>query len=228
MEAKTGKLIAIDGPGGVGKSSVARELAARLGYYFFSSGLIYRAMAWKVLENGWDGASEPDYATLAAFDLQIDATGGVLVNGQAVSTDLHAEAISTAASAISTRQAIRDQANQVQKQTVNRIRSGGLFPGVILEGRDIGTVVFPDADHKFFLTADESIRAERRYLEKKDHQQGLTREAVLASLKERDRRDEEREPAPMKPAEDARIIDTSDLTMDQVLEVILDEMEKNR
>jgi cytidylate kinase len=214
-------LIAIDGPGGVGKSSLARLVADRLGYYFLSSGIIYRAMAWFLGQRGWKVSEPADAALLDDFTLRIDGEGGLWVNGDAVREDLHGEEMSRAASVVSAVPAVRDRANQVQRETVARIEREGSYPGVILEGRDIGTVVFPDAPHKIFLTASEEVRAERRFKEKETAQPGLTRDAVRAGLRERDERDATREVAPLKPAEDAVEIDTSALDLQQVAAKVL-------
>ena len=207
------KLIAIDGPGGVGKSTVARAVGDALGYYFLSSGMIYRAMAWYMLENGWQAAVSPRPDALDGFSMRIDSDGGLWVNDSRVTTDLNTEEISKAASVISAEPEIRERSNQVQRQTVRRIAEDASFPGVILEGRDIGTVVFPDASHKIFLTASESVRAERRFKEKQEDSPGLTLEEVRAGLRERDQRDETRAVAPLIAAEDAVQVDTSELSM---------------
>lgn len=233
MAKKNFRIIAIDGPGGVGKSSLAKLLSERLGYYFLSTGLIYRAMVWFLAGHDggegsfpWDTESTnpPDEAAIAPledFTLRIDAEGLFWVNGAAVVADLHAEEISRASSIVSTIPAVRERANRIQRETVARIEREGTYPGVILEGRDIGTVVFPDASHKFFVTASEQVRAERRFLEKKAENPELTHAAVLEGLRERDHRDSTREAAPLKAAADAIEIDTSELSLREVVEKVL-------
>ena len=234
------KLIAIDGPGGVGKTTVSRRLAENLGYYFLSSGMIYRAMAWYMAQRkegpAPDAESEPqadsrprtqaaqppDLTLLEDFALRIDGAGGLWVNGASVSGALHTEEISRAASLISVFPEVRARADQVQRDTVRRIEEEGSYPGVILEGRDIGTVVFPSATHKFFLTAGEEVRAERRFREKQAEDPTLTREAVQTALRERDERDETRDVAPLKPADDAEVVDTSTLSLEQVVALMLE------
>ena len=221
-------VIAIDGPAGVGKSTAAKRVAAQLGYYFLSSGMIYRAMAWYLLGHGWDGASAPNVSRLDALMLRVDAKGDVWVDGQNVTPHLPAERISQAASIISTLMAVRDRSNGVQRETVATIGQEQTFPGVVLEGRDIGTVVFPDARYKFFLTADERTRAERRFQEVAAKQPGASREAVMRDLHERDARDTGRVLAPLVAAKDAKVVDTSRLTLDEVVAQLLHEVKSTQ
>jgi cytidylate kinase len=220
------EVIAIDGPAGVGKSTTAKRLAERLGYYFLSSGMIYRAMAWHLLGQGWrmDAGAPPVERVerdLAELDVRVIAGGRVLVAGRDVTEALRDEAVSQAASVISAVSAVRERSNRVQRDTVAGIGSSGAYPGVVLEGRDIGTVVFPDARHKFFLTAREEVRAQRRFAEQGAGNPRANLGAVREALQERDARDSGRAIAPLVPAPDARIVDTSDLTLEQVLEKIL-------
>lgn len=216
------EIIAIDGPGGVGKSTVARALGEALGYYFLSTGMIYRAMAWQMMESGWRAGDTPRPEALDDFAMRIDGSGALWVNGNTVSTDLTTEEISSAASVISAVPEIRGRSNEVQRETVRRIAEEASFPGVILEGRDIGTVVFPQATHKFFLTASETLRAERRFREKQEKTPHLTLDGVQAALRERDQRDATREAAPLRVAEDAVEVDTSELSIQEVVETLLE------
>lgn len=216
------KLIAIDGPGGVGKSTVARSLAEALGYYFLSSGMVYRAMAWYMRGRGWRPPALPELGQLAEFSIRIDGEGGLWIDGSLVTDDLHSEEISAATSLISELPAIRDKSNEVQRRTVRRIEEEASHAGVILEGRDIGTVVFPDATHKFFLIAGESVRAERRFREQQAENPTLTLEAVREALRERDHRDQTRAVAPLRAAEDATVVDTSTLSQAEVVRTMLD------
>src|SRR5579863_1974435 len=176
-------LVAIDGPAGVGKSTVAKRLAGKLGFYFLSSGMIYRAMALHLMQQGWRPEGfEPQAARieplLKDLRVEVNAEGRILANGSDVTEALRTEAISNAASVISTQPAVRDLSNQVQRETVADIGRRNTYPGVILEGRDIGTVVFPDASHKFFLTAREETRAHRRFSEQQAAHPELTMQAV--------------------------------------------------
>lgn len=215
------EVIALDGPAGVGKSTVARALAERLGYYFLSSGLIYRVMAWWLSEAGWDGVTPPDAARLDGLTLRIGAEGQPVVNGRALTVNLRDERISALASKVSTAPAVRERSNRIQREIVAAIGRESSYPGVVLEGRDIGTVVFPEASRKFFVTAADEVRAERRYQELKAKEPALTREAVLAGIRERDERDRTREVAPLRAAEDAILIDTSHLSIEEVLAAIV-------
>ena len=214
-------IIAIDGPAGVGKTSVSRALAEALGFYFFSSGLIYRVIAWRLIEAGWRPGLDIQEEKLGELNLSIGADGGVILEGQSVVADLHAEEISTGASVASTVPAVRELSNRVQRETVARIIAEKTFPGVILEGRDIGTVVFPEARHKIFLTASEEVRAQRRFLERKDTPGSEEQSTVQAAIRERDQRDANRDVAPLKPAEDAMEIDTGPLSLEEVVASIL-------
>jgi cytidylate kinase len=220
------EVIAIDGPAGVGKSTTAQRLAERLGYYFLSSGMIYRAMAWHLLGRGWrveSGAPPPEQVQrdLASLEVQVAPGGRIEAAGRDVTDALRGETVSQAASVLSALPAVRAHSNAIQRRTVAGIAAAGSYPGVVLEGRDIGTVVFPDAAHKFFLTATEAVRAQRRFAEHRSGESWTTLGAVQKSLQERDARDSGRAVAPLVPAPDARIVDTSDLTVEQVLERIL-------
>ena len=222
-------IVAMDGPGGVGKSSVGRALCARRGFFFLSSGQIYRAMAWHALRHGWDGAGAVPEDALAGFDLRLGGAEGPLLDGEPLGDRLVTEEVAKATSILSTQPLFRERANTAQRDVVARMRGEGVYNGVIVEGRDIGTVVFPDAPLKIYLTARPEVRAQRRFAELCESQPGLTLEAVTSDLLERDRRDMERALAPLRPAEDAREVDTSELDMEGVvaaLEALVEEAEK--
>jgi cytidylate kinase len=208
-------LVAIDGPAGSGKSSVARAVAGELGFIDLNTGAAYRAVALLALREGVD---LEDGASLAGISgrVSLDAEGA-RIDGKSVSEDeLRTPEVSAAASTVSARPEVRAVLLVVQREAARRAREQG---GAVVEGRDIGTVVLPDAELKIYLCAAPEERARRRA-----HQTG--REAELDRIREamtqRDRQDSERASSPLKPARDAVVLDTTTLSLDEVVARVLD------
>ena len=216
--ARSTMFIAIDGPSGVGKSTVARAVAARLGWTYVESGAMYRAVALLALESGTpleDAAALGEIAAGAKFRFETtDSVNRLWLNGRDVTEAIRAPEVTDAASIVSTHAVVR-------KHLVDRQRALGAAGSVVMEGRDIGTVVFPGADLKIFLDAAPEVRGQRR-LHDKESAQASSAETVLREIAERDRRDQTREVSPLVPAADAVRIDTSRLTAAQVTEQILE------
>lgn len=208
-------VVAIDGPAGAGKSTTARMLAARLGYDLLDTGAIYRVMAFLSRRAGvaWDDG--PGVAAFAAaLDLRFQLTDGVnhvLVGGVDVSKEIRTPEMSDGASRVSALPEVRAALLGIQRRL-------GARGGVVVEGRDIGTVVFPDAGAKFFLTANTDERARRRVAELQAAGRPADFETTRAEMMARDQRDSTRDVAPLKQADDAIAVDSSGLTPDQVVE----------
>ncbi|MBJ6750482.1 (d)CMP kinase [Geomonas anaerohicana] len=214
---ENGVIVAIDGPSGAGKSSLTKLLAQRLGYIHIDTGAMFRAVA---LMSKRAGIATDDDARLAELCRGLDVTfvrdGAscrVLANGEDVSTEIRTEEIGLLTSAISARKPVREALLTMQ-------RAMGAKGGVILEGRDIGTVVFPDAEVKFFLSASAEERGRRRYLELAARGDSATLEETIAKVIQRDKQDEGREHAPLKQADDALPIDSTSLSIEEVLSVM--------
>ena len=217
-------VIAIDGPSGVGKSTVAQQLAQSLGYRYVDSGSMYRAMGWAVQAAAVPLDARPAIAALAqriTIELTFcDGRSEVWVNGQQVTSQLRGEIVGAAASAVATIAAVRD----VITAHLRRTQCQG---NLVMEGRDIGTVVFPDATLKYFLDAALRVRGQRRFRELQRAGQPVTLQQVQDAVAARDAQDRSRTVAPLAPALDARVIDTSDLSVDEVVHVMLSDIHLN-
>lgn len=214
-----GVIVAIDGPSGAGKSTITKLLAQRLGYIHIDTGAMFRAVALMASRSGIatddDEALERLCAGLEISFLREGAGARVLVNGEDVSVAIRTEEIGLLTSAVSARKPVRAALLKMQRQMA---KAGG----VILEGRDIGTVVFPDAEVKFFLTASAEERGKRRYLELTERGEKVTLEETIAKVISRDSQDEARECAPLRQAEDAVPVDSTRLSIDEVLDLMED------
>ncbi len=208
-------IIAIDGPAGVGKSTVAKLLAARLGYLYLDTGALYRAVAWKTLQSRVAPTDHGLVTTLlASTSIHMQFHNGamqVMVDGVDITDELRTPEVTAAASTVSAIPAVREWLLPIQRQIGQR-------GSVVAEGRDIGTKVFPAAPYKFFLEADPAVRVARRHRELVAAGRGETVETTFRDLSDRDRRDRTRSIDPLVPATDARFIDTSALSPDQVVE----------
>jgi len=213
-------IIAIDGPAGAGKSTVARAVARRLGYFFINTGAMYRAVAWKALREGVSLDDAGAVGRLAGESL-IELTGDVdstrvLIDGRDITDDIATPQVGQAASVVSTISAVR-------RALVARQQRMARAGGVVMEGRDIGTQVFPDAEVKIYLDASPEARAQRRYDE--DLARGVavaSPEEMKEEIERRDHRDKTRADSPLTQAEDAVYIDSSPMTVDEVVERILE------
>ena len=209
--------IAIDGPSGAGKSTIAKAVAARLGIDYIDTGAMYRAVGLKMKRLGIP-MKEDDTLLAMLEDTDIDFSGGkVYLDGEDVSGLIRTEEISKAASECSAFASVRRKLVQLQ-QKMGRAKS------VIMDGRDIGTVVLKDAPYKFFLTANDEKRAMRRYKELAEKGEAKSFEEVLEKLRQRDLNDSTREVTPLRKAEDAEEIDSTNMSIDEVVNYICEKV----
>lgn len=218
-----GMLIAIDGTAGTGKSTVGKTVAAKLGYGFLSTGEMYRALAYKVFEKNIVPEDHDSVLTTAralrfTFVRQPDATLKMYVDGDYLGDKLHLEEVGNVASRVSTN-------GEARRVLTEKMRAVGEDGGVVMEGRDVGTVVFPDAEMKFYLDASAAERAKRRVLQLQAAGEKADYDQILKLIEERDWRDSHRAVSPLKPAEDAVIIDTSKLNLQQVTDAVLEKIQ---
>lgn len=200
--------VAIDGPAGAGKSSIAKATAAEIGFIYVDTGALYRSVALFALENGLD--SDDLVKSLDKINVSLEFIGGsqhVILNGADVSDKIRTAEVSMNASKVSAIPAVREFLFGLQKKIAAE-------NNIIMDGRDIGTVVLPDADLKVFLTASAEERANRRFKEMTDP--GITYEQVLEDIKQRDYNDMHRDISPLKQAEDAILLDTTGMTVEEV------------
>ncbi|EQM73559.1 (d)CMP kinase [Stutzerimonas stutzeri] len=218
-------VITIDGPSGSGKGTVAALLAAKLGWNFLDSGALYRLLAFAARNHGVDLTNEEALKLLAAhLDVQFGAAKDghgmqIILEGEEVTSAIRNEQVGAGASQVAALPAVRDALLQRQKAFREP-------PGLVADGRDMGTVVFPDAPLKIFLTASAEERARRRYLQLKGKGDDVNLASLLDEIRARDERDTQREVAPLKPADDAVQLDSTDLSIEQVLGQILSEVAK--
>lgn len=203
-------IIAIDGPAASGKGTLARRLAKHFGYAYLDTGKLYRAVGLAVLRTGGDPEDE-DASSDAARSLDLTTLEDA---------EIKADATAAAASKVAAIPAVREALMDLQRTFAANPPGGE--EGAVIDGRDIGTVICPDAEAKLFVTADVDVRAKRRHKELLDRGEPSIYAHVLADLKERDQRDSNRTVAPLVPADDAVVIDTSDMSADEVLEKALE------
>jgi cytidylate kinase len=212
-------IVTIDGPAGAGKSSAARGLARRLGFEFLDTGAMYRAVTLAGLRGGWDFANDAAVAEWLGHVRITLLPGKVLLNDADVTNEIRTPEVTAASGLAAGSRPVRLRLAQLQRE----IAAGR---NMVCEGRDQGTVVFPDAGCKFFITADPHERARRRYEELQARGQVVSFDEVLAAQQARDKRDADRDIAPMKPAPDAILIDTTGLSLEQVVDRLEQEVRR--
>lgn len=217
--------IAIDGPAGAGKSTIAKQVARRENLIYIDTGAMYRAMSLLMLQNGIplnDAEKIGQECSRAQIDISYkNGEQAVFLNGENVDAFLREERVGNAASAVSAVPRVRERLVQLQRELAESA-------DVVMDGRDIGTVVLPDADLKIFLTASSRVRAERRYRELQEKGIEADLKTIQRDIEERDHRDMTRETSPLRQAEDAVVIDSSMMTVDEVIQNILDLIQSRR
>ncbi len=229
MAKRSRPIVAIDGPAGAGKSTVAKKLAAALSFVLVDTGAIYRSVALAAKRRDIAFDDEPRVAELAerlaeqrSIALESGADGVCIkLEGHDVSSELRTPEMSLGASRVSAIPRVRAALLAMQRQA-------GELGGVVLEGRDIGTVVFPDAEVKFFLTATSQARAQRRHSELAQKGETVSLQATLADVEKRDRADTERPVAPLKQADDAILVDSSALGVDEVVALMVERVRQHQ
>jgi cytidylate kinase len=217
-------VIAIDGTSSSGKSSFARRIAAKLGYTFIDTGAMYRAVTLYAMRNGFvapDGTIDKNglIDALSAISIAFTPQNEVLLNGENVEAEIRTIGVSEHVSAVS-------QIPEVRAQQVHFQQHIGAPKGVVMDGRDIGTVVFPDAELKLFMTADPEVRAMRRYRELLDQGQKVSLEEVIENIRARDRADTTRAVSPLRKAPDALTLDNSRMSLDEQMAWVMEKIDK--
>jgi cytidylate kinase len=212
-------IVTIDGPSGSGKGTISRAVAVRVGWHFLDSGALYRLVALAGLKRGLKPEDEEGHARLAAsldvrFDVRPDGSDVVLLEGEVVTDEIRSEVAGQGASRVAAWPGVRSA-------LLERQRAFARSPGLVADGRDMVTVVFPGADLKVFLTASRDERALRRYKQLKDKGSDVSLAALSREITERDLRDSTRTVAPLKPAPDAEVIDSTGLTVEQVVDRVM-------
>jgi cytidylate kinase len=220
-------IITIDGPAGSGKSTTARRSATRLGYVYLDTGAMYRAVALAFLRSGEDPTPRHAQEVLSGLRLDVRYEGDdmrVVLGGEDVTQQIRTSEVGTAASEVSSIRAVRERLVREQRRIgfEQEERQGG----VILDGRDTGTVVFPDADLKIFMVADVEERARRRQQEYSEDGKDVPFEAVRREIEERDQRDRTRDIAPLRRADDAVTLDTTDRSVDEQVGFVVDRVKE--
>ncbi|MCD4715872.1 MAG: (d)CMP kinase [Desulfobacterales bacterium] len=212
------QIITIDGPAGSGKSTISRALAKKINFLYLDTGAMYRAVALDAKRRGIspdNGRRMGDLIKSMDLHFKTDEDPPKLFLGsEDISLAIRSPEMDMLASRVSAVKEVREGMSHLQRKMARGLK-------VVAEGRDMGTVVFPDAEHKFFLTALPRVRAERRYKERLGRGESVSKEIVESELKKRDKNDKTRSLAPLKPAEDAKIIDSTQLTPEQVVEEIM-------
>ncbi len=215
-------IVAIDGPAAAGKGTLARNVAKYFGFAYLDTGSLYRAVGLTVLNQGGDPADEK-IAAKVAEEFEVKDIFAIMNN-----PDIRNERAGSAASKVSAIPAVRKALFDFQRNFAENpiLENGQKAQGSVLDGRDIGTVVCPDANVKLFVTASTEVRAQRRYLEQKEKGLDVTLEATIEDMKIRDERDSSRSAAPLKPAADAVILDTSEMSIDEVFDMAVQLVKK--
>lgn len=210
--------IAIDGPAGAGKSTIAKQIAAELSFIYVDTGAMYRAIAYYLIQHGISG-EDVAAITEACHDIDVsieyqEGSQVVLLNGENVNPYIRTEQVSKMTSMVSVYPVVREKLLELQRKLAAE-------NDVLMDGRDIGTCILPNADVKIYLTASSRVRAERRYLEQTARGTACSLEEIEKEIIDRDYRDMHREIAPLKQAEDAIVVDSSDMTIDQVVSTVV-------